>query len=73
MEGINPSIQFWSQQASELNAGDADIKQNKLVMVLENYMSWPCDKIYSFVSFDTFAMFNPPEKIINKPIGQLIR
>ena len=36
MEGINHSLRTWSQQASELNAGDADIKQNKLVMVLEN-------------------------------------
>ena len=49
MEEINPGIQFWSQQASEVNAGDADIKQNKLVMVLENYMSCPCDQISSFV------------------------
>ena len=49
MEGINFSLQFWSQQASEVNAGDADIKQNKLVMVLENYMSCPCDQISSFV------------------------
>ena len=68
MEEINPGIQFWSQQASEVNAGDVHIKQNKLVLVLENYMAWPCDKIYYFVSFDTFAMFNAPETIINKPI-----
>ena len=39
MEEIDLSIQFWSQQAPEVIAGDADIKQNKLVMVLENYMS----------------------------------
>ena len=39
MEEINPGIQFWSQQASEVNAGDAHIKQNKLVLVSENYMA----------------------------------
>ena len=49
MGEIDLSLRFWSQQASELNAGDADIKQNKLVMVLENYMSCPCDQISSFV------------------------
>ena len=36
MEEINMPT---CQHASEVSAGDADIKQNKLVMVLENYMS----------------------------------
>ena len=43
-------------------AGDVDLNNNKLVLVLVNYILFLHDKIYFLVSFNSFGLFQPSEK-----------